>query len=179
MNNNMHRTNIKPGWLSILMLSILPWLAGCQTAEWPFEAQKAGAKIEVEFRASEHRGYFFILSFMHKKYDREESDRISKLLGDGAINKNGEFVNPGIPILLHLRIRKIDSAEEPPVFDQAIPALGISAWGSEAVRRHIAIIPLKPGRYRISVESLQDVPELVGIPIVFSIGMAAKTRPIS
>ncbi len=175
MNNNVRRTNIKPGWLSIFMLALLPWLSGCATAERPFEAQKAGAKIEVEFRAREHRGYYFILSFMHKKFDRTESDRIHKLLGREWKNKNGELTIPGIPTLLRLRIYEVDAAEEP-IFEEDIQTFGITSAGSDSVDRDIAMVILQPGRYRISVESLKDVPELIGIPVIFRIGMAAKTR---
>lgn len=179
MNNNERRTNMKPRWLSLFMLAFLPWLSGCETASWPFEVQKAGNRIEVEYWAREHRGYHFQLLLGYKKRDAVDAERVGKLAGGGARDKNGKSINPGVPILLRFKIYVIDTAGERLMLEQEISELNTTGAGSGSYYSEIAMVILEPGRYRISVESLKDVPELVGTPVIFSIGIDAKTRPIS
>ncbi len=180
MNNNKRQTIVKPGWLFIAMLSFLPWLTACANApsSWPFEVQKAGNKVEIEYRAVEHRGYFFNLLLMYKEVNQADRARVRKLVGSYEKDKNGKLIEPGIPIELKFKIYAIDSAGERLMLEQEIPVLGLTSWGGDSFDRQIAMVILKPGRYRISVESLKDAPELVGTPVIFSIGIDAKSTPI-
>lgn len=179
MNNNQHRTNMKPRWLSFLVLALLPWLPGCAKAEWPFEVQKAGNKIEVEYRAREHRGYYFQIRLGYKKRDQADAERVGKLAGKYAKDRSGNLIEPGVPILLRFKIYTIDASGEKLLLEQDVSELRTTSAGSGSYSKEIAMVILKPGRYRISVESLKDVPELIGTSVIFSIGIPAKTRPIS
>lgn len=180
MNNNEHQTIMKPGWLFVLMLSFLPWLTACanQPSSWPFAVQKAGNKVEVEFKADEHRGYLFDLRLMYKEGDQVDRERVRKLAGRYEKDNNGKLIEPGAPILLRLKIDAIDDSGIKPMFDQEISELRMTSHGADSFNKRIAEVPLKPGRYRISVESLSNVPELLGTTVVFSIGFYAKSDPI-
>lgn len=163
-----------------IMLAFLPWLTGCVNgpSSLPFEVQKAGNKVEIEFRAAEHRGYFFNLLLMYKEGDQEDRARVRKLAGSYEKDKNGKLIEPGIPIVLRFKINVIDDSGERPMLEQEIPVLGLTSWGGDSFSKQITTVILKPGRYRISVESLKDAPELVGTPVIFSIGIDAKSTPI-
>ena len=63
-----------------LLLTIVTCFSACGSAlsSWPFEVQKAGNKVEVEFRTVEHRGYLFDLRLMYKEGDQEDRERVKK-----------------------------------------------------------------------------------------------------
>ena len=175
MNNNERYAITTARWLSIFMLAFLPWLTACAKSNFPFEVQKAGNKVEIEYRVVKHEFYYFNLRLMYKEGDQEDRARVRKLAGSYEKDKNGKLIEPGIPIVLRFKINVIDSAGERPMLEQEIPVLGLTSWGGDSFSKQIAGVPLKPGRYRISVESLRDVPELVGTPVIFSIGIDAKS----
>jgi len=180
MSNNERHAITTGIWLSVFMLSFIPWLTACAntTSSWPFEVQQAGNKVEIEYQAVEHRGYFFNLRLMYKEGDQEDRARVRKLAGSYEKDKNGKLIEPGTPIELKFKIYTIDSAGERPMLEQKFSVLGLTSWGGDSFDRQIAMVILKPGRYRISVESLKDAPELVGTPVIFSIGIDAKSTPI-
>ena len=169
--------------LFMVMLAFLPWLTACANdthipkppLSLPFEVQKAGNKVETKLRVVEHREYIFSLRFGFKENDEEDRSRVKKLVGDDGQFKNGD---PGIPTPLRFKISVIDATGERPMLEQVIPELRLRSWGGDSFKKHIAYVILKPGHYRISIESLKDVPELVGTPIAFSIGRDPKTGPI-
>lgn len=182
MNNNQRKFNLKPRCLSILMLVFLPWLSACANGsqppkppiKLPFEVQKAGSKVETEMRIVEEKEYRFALVFMYNKGDRVDGERVRKLAGDAMIDKNGKLVEPGIPILLRLKINVIDASGERQILEQEVSELRLSSYGSDHFNKQIIYLTLKPGYYRVSLESLMDVPELIGTPVIFQIGFYSK-----
>lgn len=164
--------------LFIVMLAFIPWLTACANdagppkppLSLPFEVQKAGSKVETELEVIEHREYIFSLRFGFKKNDEVDRARVKKLVGENAQFKGGT----GVPTPLIFKISVIDATGERPMLQQEIPELRLRSWGGDSFDKHIAYVILKPGHYRISVESLKDAPELVGTPIAFSIGFYAK-----
>jgi hypothetical protein len=142
--------------------------------ELPFEVQKAGAKVETLMRTKEGRiGYNFDLEFKFKKNDPEDRARVNKLTGDASYKKyDGRVTQPGIPIHLRLKIYIIEAAGERPILDKEIhdpQELRLTSGGDDYFCKLIADVNLKPGIYRVSLESLKDVPELIGTPVFLSI----------
>lgn len=176
----LRQISMRPRWLPVFMLAFLPWLTACANApsSWPFEVQKAGNKVEIEYRAVEHRGYLFDLRLMYKEGDREDRERVRKLAGRYEKDNSGKLIEPGVPILLRFKISVIDASGERLILDQEISELRKTSHGADSFNKRIIEVPLKPGRYRISVESLKDVPELFETPVIFSIGFYAKSDPI-
>lgn len=167
--------------LFIVMLTFLPWLTACGNdthipkppLSVPFEVQKEGSKVETTLRVLERREYLFDLRLMYKEKNPKDHVRVGKLTGGAGIDKNGKPVAPGVPILLRLKIDVIDDSGMTPMLDQEIAELRRTAHTADFFGKQIATVLLKPGRYRISVESLKDVPELVGTPVVLHIGRPA------
>jgi hypothetical protein len=141
----------------------------------PFEVQKAGAEVESDVQVVEHREYIFSLVFRFDEKNPVDRSRVKKLVGDDGQNKDGD---PGISTPLRLKITLIGSGSEEPVFDQEIQSLRLRSWGGNFFSKHIAYVRLKPGHYRIRVQSLKDVPELGGTKTDFAVGYYAKSTPI-
>lgn len=177
---------LKAKLLLLVVLIIFPWFSACARdakplqppLSLPFEMQKAGNKVETELRVIEHRGYLFDLQLMYKERDQVDRARVKKLAGAATIDKYGNLVEPGILILLRLKIEVVDDSGVKLMFEQEISELRLTSHGADSFDKRIAVVPLKPGRYRISVESLKDVPDLVGTPVIFRIGFYAKSTPI-
>jgi Domain of unknown function (DUF5625) len=141
----------------------------------PFAVEKAGAKIDIEIEIVDYRGYTFALDFMFKEDDQADRARIKKLVGDSppSYSPNGDYGDPGAPTPLRFSIHRIEAnASQQVVFDKQYTHLRLMSWGGDSFDKNLAppLMPLKPGNYRIHLESLADMPEFVGIPVFFSMG---------
>ncbi|MBI5556779.1 MAG: hypothetical protein HY885_04015 [Deltaproteobacteria bacterium] len=177
MDKDWVRAITKAKWLVIALMVVLSCFSACTDSvqlpraplHFPFEVQRAGNKIETELQVLERREYSFSLRFGFKENDEVDRARVKKLVGDHMIDKYGKLVEPGIPIPLRLRINVVDVAGERTIFEKEISEQGLWAWGGVDFAKLIESMILKPGHYRISVETLKDIPELIGIPVTFNI----------
>lgn len=182
MNKNLVRSITKARWLSIALMAALPWLSACANSaqppkpplSLPFEVQKAGSKVETELQIVEDKEYRFTLLFLYKENDEEDRARVRKLAGGQGVDKNFKLIEPGIPISLKVKINIIDSTGERTMFEQEVSELSLSGWGSGRFSKRIIYLTLKPGHYRVSIETLKDVPELLGTSVIFQIGFYSK-----
>lgn len=160
--------------LLLAVLILLPWFSACAKEAQPpkppltlpFAVQKAGSKVETDLRIVEYRPYYFSLRFNFKEGDRADRARVNKLVGDDYQDKYGD---PGVPTPLKLKISVIEPAGERVIVDKEVSGLRLRSWGADNFDKHIDMIKLKPGIYRVSIESLQDAPELIGTPIALRI----------
>lgn len=53
------------------------------------------------------------------------------------------------------------------MFEQEISELRKTSDAADFFAKQIIELTLKPGHYRVSIESLKDVPELLGTPVIF------------
>jgi Domain of unknown function (DUF5625) len=171
----------------IAMLACFPWLpVSADDARPPsppffvsFEAQKAGSTFATELRVVEHRSYIFSLPLVAKKGETiAEARQINELAGSDARYKDGTPVSYGIPIPLKLKVSVIESSGDRTIYDREIhemKKIGAARFGFEKL---IDYIELKPGLYRINIQSLKDIPELVESPITFGIYGQANSTPI-
>ncbi len=181
MSGKQRQINIKPRWLSILILAFLPWLTGCANGSLPkppirlpFEVQKAGSRVETEMQIVEEKEYRFGLLFLYKKGDQADGERVRKLAGYSDLDIGGKLLRPGIPTSLRFQIYVIDSAGDRLLLEQDVSELRTVGWGSGRYTKQIVYLILKPGHYRVSVESLQDVPELIGTQVELQIAFYSK-----
>ena len=164
--------NVKLLFFAILI--ILPWFSACAKDAQspkppivlPFAVEKAGNKVETEMRIVEHREYTFSLQFSYKEGDQADRARVKRLVGDDMQDKNGD---PGIPTPLKLKVSVIEPAGGRVIVDKEIQKLRLRSWGGDSFDKHIDYIKLEPGHYRVSIESLQDAPDLTGIPVALVI----------
>lgn len=165
-----------------VLMAILLLLPACTNGEppqppltLPFEVQKAGNKVVTKLHVIEHREYIFSLRFGFKKNDQGDRARVKKLVGDDGQIHDGD---PGIPTPLRFKIDEIHAAGERSLLAQEVQVPRLRSWGGDNFEKHVAYVVLRPGHYRVSVESLKDAPEHIGTPIALRIGFYAKATPI-
>lgn len=163
--------------LFIAILVLFPWLSACANGvqaprpplNLPFAVQKAGSKLETELRIVEGRSYSFTLRFMYKENDHADFVRVRALAGSHKRDMTGKLIDPGVPILLKLVINQVDAQGSNLLFAREISEQALYSLGGDSHNKKIADIPLDAGYYRVSIESLRDVPELEGTKINFVI----------
>lgn len=188
----MHNANLSP-LIFIAMLASFPWISVCASDMRPpkpplfvpFEAQKAGSIFTTELRVVEHRGYKFALLLKTKKgASMEDARRLMELAGKFGRDKSGKqpwggkLLWPGISIPLKLKVSIIDASGERAIYDKEIHEEEVVGGGSMGIEKLIDTIELKSGHYRISIQSLKDIPELAENPINFGIYKWPNTNPI-
>ena len=146
----------------------------------PFTAQKAGSLFTTELRVVEHRKYEFTLLVSIKKGENtEDSKRLLKLMGRTGKDKDGKMMSPGIAIPLKLTISVIDTSGESIIYDKEVHEEEMQSGGGGTYEKLIDLIELMPGgHYRVTLQSLQDVPEFSGNPISVGIHGHYNTNPI-
>ena len=182
--NIFHGRNLIASLITLLFLVLA--LTTCETRKQPpeppvtipFAVQHAGATIETKLLVQEHRPYLFDLVFGFEKKDPNDRERVKKLAGDYGRNQNGKLINPGISVPLNLNINVIDSLGERPIFNLKIVEEEMRGYGADHFLKQIATIPLKPGHYRVSVETMRDTPDLIGTFVFLKISFYAKSTPI-
>lgn len=162
--------------------TIPPW----RSFRW--DISKKGSVIEQEFIVTEHRSYDFDLEFHHnglpddwKKFIGTGGDifltrdqvnprrvRDEDVGGDGRrlyeLYHKGELViksaDPGVIVPIHIRVEKIDevSGNKTLLADKTVDTEARYRGGGGIVARGIWGVALKPGRYKVSAETLKDVP---------------------
>ncbi len=164
-----------------ILIATLPMLFPCMTAcaafwstspptpvvKWPFDVSKRDSKVNQEFRIREYRSYYFALRFDH--LGPPDAQRVLAVVGDGSRKY------PGIAIPIHIKILKLlDTGNPPPelIYEGTISTsnsyAGVGTWwppsGHGAFLREIIAIDLKPGIYRVEVNTIEDRPEFSGTP---------------
>ncbi|GAB6140121.1 hypothetical protein JCM14076_08500 [Methylosoma difficile] len=137
----------------------------------PFAVQNKGAKIETELLIIEEKEYIFQLSFIFKENNELDRARLKKLVGETMQDQGGD---PSIPISLRLKISSFSVNNESFVYDQELSKFWLISWGADSFEKRIVGVKLKPGHYRINVESLNDIPKLIGTSVFFT--MAYSNR---
>ncbi len=137
----------------------------------PFAVHKTGATISTEVRITKHGAYRYPFFLIFPFKDNEERKHIRKLVGSGAHNYYGKYVEPGIPIHLKITISKIDSSGEHILSEKEVSTVGIQSMDPNHFAREIEQHKFKmsPGLYRVTVENLKGIPEFADIKVIFVI----------
>lgn len=144
----------------------------------PFAAHRKGEVIETELRILEHRNYEFDLVFRFRHLDEDDRRRVEKLLGDDYKNIYGQYQLQN-QVVLSLRIWAANPAGNQSVFDRILENYESGGGtGGFFTTRRLEKVRLRPGLYRLRVESLQDVPALATVPIEFHVGWSYNTQPL-
>ena len=136
----------------------------------PFPVHKAGARVETDVRIVEDRSYRFILMFMFKT--PEERKRISELVGGSYIETDlkDRPVRPGVTVPIRLTVRSMRNGEPHELLrDERYLTQASEGFSANSYYRFFASIGLTPGQYRVTVETLRDVPEFAGVEAKFFI----------
>jgi len=187
-----------PKILFLITVLFLSTLAGCATVPYyppvPFAVQHAGTTMVQDVKLVHDRNYELYLWYYHNK-GIEDGKRVRKLVGSGAYQRDeaGKWVpvNDGVPVYLELKITGLDEAVKSFYFEEKLfvgEYIGASiewvngkpnkdtdkAYFKRIIKRNIR---LKPGLYRITLKSLQDIPELQGTSVAFKFGWNWNSRP--
>jgi hypothetical protein len=170
----------------VLLLFALSALVACNSEKQipapplilPFFVQQAGNKVEAELQVQEHRPYIIYLRLGFNKKDPKDRERVRKVAGDYGRDADGKLLKPGVSIPLRLKIGIIDASGNKTLLERDILEEEMWAYGADNFKKKIVTVSLKPGHYRISVETLEDTPELIGTAVELGIGYDHKTSTL-
>ena len=136
----------------------------------PFALAKAGNKVETELTIVEHNIYSFVLQFFFRGNDKDDRGRVRKLTGGSELDTSGNPLEPGIPTPVRLKIYAVKPKTTQATLiysEDREPVMTESA--DDHFKKALGDIELKPGQYRVQVESLKDAPEWGTFRIAFGI----------
>ena len=142
----------------------------------PFVIHKAGTKVTAELDVKEEHRYWFELQFWHQGKDDAERERIEKLVGRGARDMVGNPIDDGIPIPLKITISIIDASGERTVTEGEIFVREVWAGGGGHFDRGIGHILIPAGHCRISIQSINDIPELSDVKVTLEIRYQKRSK---
>ncbi len=117
----------------------------------PFAVEKAGTRLTCEVVIEDAGSYGVYLSYFHNR-TREDVDRIEYLTGGQA---------KGRPITVHYIVKSL--AHDPIMVDSIETTPRIMFLNTGVFHAPLAALELSPGRYEVTVESLEDVPEMATV----------------
>lgn len=168
------------------------------TLKW--DIRPANSAIEREFMVSEYRNYYFYIAF--NKGGAFDLDELRKFTGDSSVQivtkdpvpavvnattteevrraheliRNGvyeyRYAHPGVVMPLHLMIEKLGDDTTTTVVDQTLNT-DRECFGLD---RAITEVALKPGKYRIKLNTLQETYLPSGAEPSLVIAYRPKTR---
>lgn len=137
----------------------------------PFAIAKAGNKVETDLTIAQHNIYSFSLQFFFRGNDKEDRGRVQKLTGSTELDKSGNPAEPGIPTPVRLQIFAVKPKATQAVLiyeENCDPVMTIAK--DDHFKKALGDIELKPGQYRVVVETLKDSPEWTTFRVAFAIG---------
>lgn len=159
----------------------------------PFDAGTKGATAEVELRVPRRASYGFRLEYLYRTGDRAAEMRVRSLtqgpnLHGVSFDRENRPIDAGLMVPVRVRVLR-EGTESPQLAYDAVlthqrvrgaGASPVEGYGSVGKDFTNAYAVLDPGRYRVRVEALEDVPALRGIPVQFWLhggGWSAGTPP--
>lgn len=108
----------------------------------------------------------------------EDARRLIELAGSNARFKNGKPLSYGISMPVKLKVSLLDPSGEKVIYDKEIQQEDMIGAGGMGIEKVIDVIDLRPGRYKVSVQSLKDTPEYSENPVTFGIVSWPNTNPV-
>jgi len=112
----------------------------------------------IDFHTELENEYYLELDFYAPNFTEEQIDRI---VGNSS-KKNGVILHEGIPLPVKVKIYSLDNAEL--VLQKEVETKNGSGVFKER-RRGVTSVYLKPGKYRLVLQTIKDVPEFSGIQV--------------
>ncbi len=139
----------------------------------PFELQKLNTQLGLTFKVTKEDNYSFNLRFQSNNANPDQADRLKleALMGDRHAGSN-EKLSKGAPIAISLKVINIDDDGEHIVADMATQYLAIYSWGWGGFDKEIYRLSLLPGKYKVTITTLKDMPEFGATRTEFRVGRA-------
>lgn len=153
------------------------------SATLPLSLARAGAVFVMDLDAG-HKTYTYAFYLNFSPADSpQELQRVTTVLGlkesgNGGTYKNGSgqvcLVRTGISVPLRLTISRVYEGGESVVYDRRIEKLWGFGGNGSRVSRLIDFVSLEPAHYKVRLEVLAVVDDLVGVPVRFNVGLPGK-----
>ena len=144
-----------------------------------FDVSRPNANIHSEIKISEHRSYQFHLYVLYN--GGEEQAKIQELVGGWGRKKgDSKFGSHGVVIPIHFFISDSSGKviEDATHYTQGSNIHGFSGAKEGYYARYISSADLKPGLYKIEINTVQATPEFNNVSCAIHIGWRPNTRPI-
>jgi hypothetical protein len=141
----------------------------------PFELHKPNNQLELKFRVNKEQHYSFNLIFKYKKNDSRERKRVSDLMGDFNAG-NDEKLSKGEPIAVSLKIISLDDelsgGDEYLMTEIGTQYLTLLLLNNGSFNKEIYRLQLLPGRYKVIVTTLKEMPAFKSTKVDFRVSRA-------
>jgi hypothetical protein len=158
----------------------------------PFAVGTAGAAIQIDLQIKEETGWHFIVEFA---FDQDvDRANVLKLLGRTTTIDGGSVKHePGIDTPVRLEIERLDGQEPSAedireiksvspidtvdlprthtgvVYAREVHPRDLCAYAESFFHRRLGFLMFKPGKYRVRVTALKNIPEISLLKTSFSI----------
>lgn len=177
--NAMSRRRSLLAWVSLI-----PWLPafGADKSlrpplQLPFHPERKGERVAIEVRVVEDRKYWLDLQLGYREGDIQDWRRVQAIAGRYEKDKDGRLIEPGVNVPLHLIITGVETQGERLIVDEKVLEQRMYGSGPRQITKRIMGVRLRPGRYRVIVETLEEVPVLEFVSVNLSIGFDPTVAP--
>jgi len=136
-----------------------------------FEAGNKGSVVEAEFTVATRKTYTFYLNLHFRAGNGQNKERVRKLAGTGAY-RDGRQIDTGLSIPVRLRVEQIGNNGVSSILDGVFADHDLEGMTAHYFSKIMTRIRLEPGRYRATMEALENVPELEDISVHFNLLVA-------
>ncbi len=141
-----------------------------------FPIGPAGATANADFEVPQTQTYAFSLEYFYKEGDQADRAQVWKLAGGSVQESPGKWVEPGAPLRVHVRVVQKQGGAELPIAEQMVGNPRLSSWGSGTLSAELFAVPLSPGRYRVTVVSLDEARSFLGARTSLHVGRAYRGK---
>jgi len=134
-----------------------------------FSTGRAGSTLEVDMYVPTKKYYGFYIDLKFDRTDSNARSHIQTLAGTDEFDASGVMTNNGIAIPLILYVGKIENNREIEISSTTIRQEHLEAYWSDTFEKRITGITLEAGHYHLILKELEDIEQLNGVPVYFSV----------
>ena len=135
----------------------------------PVDLSRGGVVANFSIRVTQHRIYHFEIYFKYTKNDRNERERVRKIVG-------GLHEPTPVPIPVKLMIFKKQAQNEQMVYRITVEDPDTYSASSNDFGKQLGYCDLSPGEYRFVLENLAQPQEYASIPTLFYVAPHPKAQ---
>jgi hypothetical protein len=129
---------------------------GASSTSSPVRLDKSGIVSDIVFDINKHTVYYFRLNFAFG--EGADRDRVLRIVGSQDGSKNRRPSDPGVLTPVKLSIYKIGGKGRELVYVKTIEPF-VTSWSSTEFGKILGHCDLRPGKYRLLLESMVDAAE--------------------
>jgi hypothetical protein len=169
----MYRLIVAIGLVLILSTTCFD---GASSTSSPVRLDKSGVVSDIVFDINKHTVYYFRLNFAFG--EGADRDRVLRIIGSQDGGKDRRPSNPGVLTPVKLSIHRIDRKGQELVYEKTTEPF-VTSWGSTEFGKILGYCDLRPGKYRLVLESMVDAAEYSTIETRIVVSAPAGTFYVS